>query len=144
MTDTLEAHEHTIRVRYAECDSMGYLHHARYLEYIEEARTEALRAQGVRYRDLEQDGVFFVVAQLSCRYHHPIRYDDLVTVRTTIQRFTRTRIDHAYQLFCDDRLACEAATTLACVGPDGKPRIMPDHIWSIHQESKPRRMKTLR
>ena len=138
MSDGTEAFEHRIRVRYAECDSMGYLHHARYLEYLEEARTEALRAQGVRYRDLEQEGVLFVVARLSCRYLLPIRYDDVVTVRTTIERFTRTRIDHAYEFTVDGRVASEAHTTLACVGRDGRPRVMPDRIWSIRQAVKPR------
>lgn len=141
MSDTPQAHLHTIRVRYAECDSMGYLHHARYFEYLEEARTEALRAQGFRYRDLEDGGVFFVVAKLSCRYHRPIRYDDVVTVQTTVERFTRTRIDHTYRLTCDGQLMSQAATTLACIGRDGKPRVMPDRIWASHQASKPRRSK---
>ena len=111
MTDTPEAHQHIIRVRYAECDAMGYLHHARYLEYLEEARTEALRALGFRYRDLEADGVFFVVAKLACRFLRPIRYDDRVTIRTSIERFTRTRIDHDYKLLCDDQLMAEEAET---------------------------------
>ncbi len=139
MIESSDVHEHAIRVRYAECDAMGYLHHARYLEYLEEARTEALRVRGFRYRDLEADGVFFVVARLSCRYHRPIRYDDVVTIQTSIDRFSRTRIDHAYRMLCDGELRYEAATTLACVGHDGRPRVMPDHLWSIHQESKPRR-----
>ncbi len=138
MSDGPEAFEHQIRVRYAECDSMGYLHHARYLEYLEEARTEALRAQGYRYRDLEREGVFFVVAKLSCRYRLPIRYDDVVTVRTTIERFTRTRIDHAYEFLVDGRTTSEANTTLACVGRDGKLRVMPDRLWSIRQRVRPR------
>ena len=139
MPEAGEAHVHTIRVRYAECDSMGYLHHARYFEYLEEARTEALRARGLCYRELEEGGVFFVVARLSCRYYRPIRYDDLVTVRTTVERFTRTRIDHAYQLSCNGQIMSEAATTLACVGRDGKPRVMPDRIWAMNQVSKSRR-----
>lgn len=134
-----EVHEHTIRVRYAECDAMGFLHHARYFEYLEEARTEALRARGVRYRDLEAAGVRYVVAKLSCRYHRPILYDDLVVIHTSVERFSRTRIDHAYRLLCDGALMSEAWTTLACIGSDGKPRVMPDHIWSMGQVSKPRR-----
>ena len=138
MSEPTDFHEHVIRVRYAECDSMGYLHHGKYFEYLEEARTEALRQRGFAYRDLEADGVFLVVAKLSCRYYHPIRYDDLVTVRTTIERFTRTRIDHAYQLFVNQTLTTEAATTLACVGRDGKLRVMPDRIWSLNQTAKPR------
>lgn len=139
MTDAIEAHEHRIRVRYAECDAMGYLHHANYLVYLEEARTAALRDQGIAYRDLESEGVFFVVARAESRFHRPIKYDDVVTIRTYIDRITRTRIDHRYEMCRDDHLMCEATTTLACVGRDGRPIVMPDRIWSIHQVAKPRR-----
>jgi len=140
MTDTPDAHEHRIRVRYAECDAMGYLHHANYLVYLEEARTQALREQGIAYRDLEREGVYFVVAVATCRYHRPIRYDDVVTVRTWIDRFTRTRIDHRYEIHRDGQLLFQATTTLACVGGDGRPIVMPDRIWSIRQVAKPRRV----
>jgi acyl-CoA thioester hydrolase len=139
MGDDRVVHEHQIRVRYAECDAMGYLHHAKYAEYLEEARTAALREQGVRYRDLEAEGVFYVVAKLSCRFMRAIHYDDVVTVRTSIERFTRTRIDHKYELLCDGRVTSEAQTTLACVGRDGRPMAMPDRIWSIHQHTEARR-----
>ena len=123
------SHEVQIRVRYAECDAMGYLHHAKYWEYFEHARTELLRAKGVRYRDLEARGVFFVVYKCSCTYRQPIRYDDLVTVRTRIGRMSRTRIDHTYEIVRVGEVCCVAATTLACVGPDGRPIIMPDDLW---------------
>jgi acyl-CoA thioester hydrolase len=139
MTGSGEVHDHPIRVRYAECDPMGYLHHAKYAEFMEEARTQALREQGFAYRELEASGVLFVVAKLSCRFLAPIRYDDVVIVRTQIVRFTRTRIDHTYEFIVDDQTRSYAETTLACVGRDGKPQIMPDHIWSINQSSKPRR-----
>jgi len=121
--------EVAIRVRYAECDAMGYLHHARYWDYFEQARTELLRSAGVRYRDLEAAGVFFVVYRCTCTYKRPIRYDDLVTVRVTVSRLTRTRIDHVYQVFRDGELCCEAGTTLACVGRDGRPIVMPESLW---------------
>jgi acyl-CoA thioester hydrolase len=118
-----------VRVRYAECDAFGYLHHAKYFEYLELARTELLRHQGVRYRDLEEQGVFFVVAKIECRYRAPIRYDDEVTIRVRVTRTTRTRVDHAYELVLADRLVTEATSTLACVGRDGRPILMPDHLW---------------
>ena len=73
---------------------MGYLHHARYWEYFEHARTELLRQNGCRYRDLEAGGVFFVVYKLACKYMKPIRYDDLVTVTVRVHRVRRTRVDH--------------------------------------------------
>ena len=139
MIEPTDYHEHSIRVRYVECDSMGYLHHARYFEFLEEARTEALREQGFRYRDLEAGGVMFVVAKLSCHYLRPIRYDDVVEVRTAVERFTRTRIDHSYRMMCNAEVMAEAWTTLACVGRDGRPIAMPDRIWSFHQACRSRR-----
>ena len=117
------------RVRYAETDAMGYLHHAKYWEYFEHARTELLRHNGFRYRDLEAEGVFFVVYKAACRYIGPIRYDDLVTVRVTVDRVTRTRVDHSYAVERDGERLTEATSTLACVGTDGSPRLMPDSLW---------------
>ena len=118
------------RVRYAECDAMGYLHHARYWEHFEHARTELLRKNGFRYRDLEAQGVCFVVYKAACRYLAPIRYDDVVNVTVKVERITRTRVDHTYEIHRDDELLCTASTTLACVGRDGRPRLMPDALWS--------------
>ena len=68
----------SIRVRYAETDAMGYLHHAQYFVYFEQGRTELLRLNGVRYRDMESRGIFYVVARLECRFRAPARYDDLL------------------------------------------------------------------
>ena len=119
-----------VRVRYAECDSMGYLHHGKYWEYFEIVRTDLLRRQGIRYRDLEASGVFFVVYKAACRYLLPIRYDDLVTVPARVVRVTRTRVDHEYEITRDDTRTCEATSTLACVGSDGRPIAMPPTLWS--------------
>jgi acyl-CoA thioester hydrolase len=119
-----------LRVRYAECDAMGYLHHAKYWEYFEHARTELLRLNGFRYRDLEAQGVFFVVYKATCTYVAPIRYDDVVVVTAQVDRVTRTRVDHSYVIERLGERMCEAVSTLACVGRDGRPRLMPDSLWS--------------
>jgi acyl-CoA thioester hydrolase len=118
------------RVRYAECDAFGYLHHAKYWEYFEHARTELLRARGIRYRDLEEKGVFFVVYKCACTYLRPVRYDDLVTVTARVGRISHTRVDHEYEVHRDGELTCQASTTLACVGRDGRPIVMPPDLWS--------------
>jgi len=118
------------RVRYAECDPMGYLHHAKYWEYFEHVRTELLRQNGVRYRDLEAEGILFVVYKTASKYILPVRYDDLVTVTVQVARITRTRVDYTYVVELDGQRMCEASTTLACVGRDGRPRLMPDTLWS--------------
>ena len=129
MNPVAQPFEVQVRVRYSECDAFGYLHHARYFEYLELARTELLRAQGRRYRDLEQQGVFFVVARIECRYKAPLRYDDVVTIRTRVVRTTRTRVDHEYEILVDGRVVSEASSTLACVGRNGRPTLMPDDLW---------------
>lgn len=109
---------------------MGHLHHARYWEYFETARTELLRERGFRYRDLEAEGTFFVVYKATCRYMRPVRYDDLVTVTVQVDRITRTRVDHSYEITRGGERLCEASSTVACVGRDGRPRLMPDALWS--------------
>jgi acyl-CoA thioester hydrolase len=129
MNEQVKENEVRIRVRYAECDPMGYLHHAKYFEYLELGRTELLRASGMSYQQLEAQGVFFVVAKLECRFKAPIKYDDVVRVRTRVERITRTRVDHSYRLYNDAGLATEAWSTLACVGRDGKPILMPPGLW---------------
>jgi acyl-CoA thioester hydrolase len=122
-----------IRVRYAECDPMGYLHHSKYFEYFEIGRTELLRLSGVRYRDLEERGILFVVAKVACRFRRPARYDDVLTLQVEITRQTRARIDHAYRLYREGVLLCEAESTLACVDRKGQILPIPEEIASAEQ-----------
>ncbi|HUU21092.1 MAG TPA: thioesterase family protein [Phycisphaerae bacterium] len=119
-----------IRVRYAEVDQMGVLHHSRCWVYFEMGRTELLRRAGVPYRDLEQAGVFFVVARCSAKYLLPARYDDELILTTRIAEMGRARIDHEYELKrkADGRLLATARTTLACVDRDGRLIPIPDSV----------------
>ncbi|MBN2559300.1 MAG: acyl-CoA thioesterase [Phycisphaerae bacterium] len=118
----------SIRVRYAESDPMGYLHHSKYFEYFEMGRTELLRQAGFRYRDMENRGFLFVVAKVECRFLAPARYDDELVLTTTIDRLTRARIDHSYVLRCGRTVLCEAKTTLACINRDGRLIPIPDEL----------------
>jgi acyl-CoA thioester hydrolase len=118
--------EITIRVRYAETDRMGLLHHANYLIYFEQGRTELLRSQGLVYKDLEDQGYLLVLTKADVKYRSPARYDDLLTLRTIIVRTTTVRVDHRYELFRDGVLLAEGNTTLACVDRDGHIQALPD------------------
>ena len=117
-----------IRVRYFECDPMGYLHHARYLEFFELGRTELLRRAGYSYRDMEQRGDFLVVARAQCKFIKPARYDDVVTLTTRIERVTSARIDHTYDMRRSGTLLCLGQTTLASVDGDGKLACIPEYL----------------
>ena len=120
-----ESHETTVRVRYAETDRMGLLHHANYFVYFELARTEMLRSKGVTYREVEDSGHFLVIIDLGCKYKKPAYYDDLLTIRTTVARVTHVKIVHEYQVFRDGELLAEGHSTLACVDRQGKPQALP-------------------
>lgn len=122
-----------IRVRYAESDPMGYLHHSKFFEYFEMGRTELLRQAGFRYRDLESQGVLFAVVKLECRFLAPGHYDDELVLTTTVKRMTRARIDHVYVLRRDDTVLCEASSTLACINPEGKLIPIPDELFRGHE-----------
>jgi acyl-CoA thioester hydrolase len=121
-----------LRVRYAEVDAMGALHHSRFWVYFEMGRTELLRAQGIAYRDLEAEGVLFVVAKCAARFHAPARYDDQLTLTTSITRTGAARIDHAYDLVrpADGVRIATAETTLACVDRAGQIIPIPDRMRS--------------
>jgi acyl-CoA thioester hydrolase len=121
-----------IRVRYAETDRMGLLHHANYLVYFEQARTELLRQGGGNYRSLEDAGFFLVIVKAEVKYKAPAHYDDVLTIRTTLTRATPVRLEHKYEVFDPDgKPLAEGATTLACVDRDGKLQAMPD--WLIRE-----------
>jgi len=127
--------ETTIRVRYAETDRMGLLHHANYLVYFEQARTELLRDQGLTYKDMEDAGFLLVLTKVEVRYKQPARYDDLLTIRTTVSRTTPIRIEHKYEVFCEGRLVAEGNTTLACIDREGKIQALPE--WFLERRVRP-------
>lgn len=130
-----------VRVRYAECDPMGVAYHGNYLPWMEIGRTELLRTSGVSYGTMEAEGFFLVITRCEVRYRRPVRYDDLVEVRTKVESTSRIKIRHTYELVLVERHGrapdptdpsvpadgvCAVATTeLACVGADGRPRELP-------------------
>ncbi len=113
------------RVRYVDCDPMGFVHHSVYPVWFETARTELLRSEGLAYSELEAAGTYLVVARLSLSFHQPARYDDVVEVTAQLDRTTGARIEHSYTIHRDQTLLCTGGTTLACVGNTGRPRPLP-------------------
>ncbi|MDX2199081.1 MAG: thioesterase family protein [Phycisphaerae bacterium] len=118
-----------LRVRYAETDAMGYLHHSNYLVYFEMGRTELLRLCGVSYREMEERGFFYVVAKIEVRYRVPARYDDEVTLYTWTEKLSPVRIDHRYRLQRGAELLTDASSTLVCVSREGRPVAAPDDVY---------------
>jgi acyl-CoA thioester hydrolase len=64
-------HIHHIRVRYADTDQMGYVYYGHYAYYYEEARSEAIRALGFPYKEMEQKGIMLPVTRMNVKYIAP-------------------------------------------------------------------------
>jgi acyl-CoA thioester hydrolase len=127
---TIESHTITVVPRYAETDKGGVIHHSVYPVWLEMGRTELLRANGLAYKDMEQAGVFFVVARLSIKYRRPALYDEQLKLETTCSKVTASRVEHTYRLMRSDGvLLAEADTTLACVSAEGKVRRIPEFMY---------------
>jgi acyl-CoA thioester hydrolase len=129
--------EISIRVRYAETDRMGLLHHANYLVFFEQGRIELLRSLGMTYKDLEDQGFLLVLTKIEVAYRSPARYDDLLTLRTIVERTTSVRIDHRYELLRDGTRLAEGKTTLACIDRDGRVQPLPDCLRSPRDTRPP-------
>jgi acyl-CoA thioester hydrolase len=87
----------TLRVRYAETDAQGIVHHSRYLVWFEEGRSDFLRQNGLRYTDFEKAGYFVVVARAEIDYKSPAFYEDEVCIETTLERRRGKVLEFSYR-----------------------------------------------
>jgi len=92
-----------VRVNYSEVDQMGVVYHARYLVWLDVARCEHLRRQGMSYGELEARGLRLAVSELRIRYRQPARYDDQVRVRCWVRECLPRRVTFGYALDLADR-----------------------------------------
>ncbi len=113
------------RVVYAECTVGDHIYHSRYLDILEAARGEFLRAAGHPVRVLQDTGFIFPVIEARLRYYRPARYDDqlLVEVRLTEVTALRLGVHHRVRLEAGT-LVLDAETRHVCTSPGEKPRRM--------------------
>ena len=128
---TIHSHTITIVPRYCETDQAGVVHHSVYPVWFEMGRTELLRANGLAYKDLEQAGVFFVVAELNIRYRRAAKYDEKLRLQTDCTDVTPSKIEHTYKLsrLSDGTILAEGSSILACVSSEGKIRRIPEFMY---------------
>jgi acyl-CoA thioester hydrolase len=117
-------HEHRLRVRYAETDQMGVVHHANYLLYLEESRTALMAARGCSYAELERSGWALPVRKAELRFRSPARYEEELVVRTWVQKLGPASVTFASEVWRDaDRtLVASGAIELACIDIRSSPR----------------------
>ena len=122
-----------VRVRYAETDQMGYVYYGNYATYFEVARVELLRSIGFTYKKLEEEGIMLPVFEFSIKYFKPAFYDDLLTIKTTLEYNDGARIRFHYEIFNESgSLLNKAETTLVFIDRrTNRPTIMPAKMKSV-------------
>lgn len=112
---------HVHRVRYRETDQQGVVYHTHYLDHFEAARTELLRAAGLPYRTLEEQGILFVVTEMGCRILKGAAYDQELMIDTSISEIAKASLHFDYVTHgSDGTIFVTGYTVLACL--DSKTR----------------------
>ena len=116
-----------VQVRYAETDQMGVAYYANHFIWFEVGRTDYIRRSGTTYREIEeQGGCYITVAEARCRYHAPVRYDDVLTVRTRLKSIRRRVLHFIYDVLAADGTKVATGETIHVVTDrQGKPRSLP-------------------
>jgi len=112
-----------IRVRYGETDKMGVVYYGNYSLYLEVARTELMRKIGLSYKSLEDIGIQLPVIHLESNYIKPSYYDEIITIKTTLNEVKGSRLTFDYELFnSNNEIINKSSTTLIFVNATtGKP-----------------------
>lgn len=121
----------TIRVRYAETDAMGVVHHAVYPVWMELGRSDLMRQLGQGYAEWEAQGVFIAVSELRMKYRAPAHYDEEVAVRTWVKEAGRRKVVFGYQVARGEARLAEGETVHLAMGPDGRGRTLTDAMLAL-------------
>lgn len=121
------------RVDYSETDQQGVVYHARYLVWLDVARTEHLRLAGMSYRDMEMSGHRLMVSELNIRYRYSARYDDPVRVRAWVRAVASRRVTFGYAVEHGDsgQLLATASTDLLVLDQAQRLVRMPDEVTAL-------------
>lgn len=123
-----EFSETLARVRYKDTDQMGMVYYGNYFTFFEIGRVEYMRQRGISYKRMErEDDSFIVVAEASCRYLRPARYDDLLRIRTRLSESRRRSIRFAYDILRDEdgEMLAQGETLHIICNREGRPKSLP-------------------
>jgi len=125
------AFSHRIRVRFAETDAMGIVHHSRYLLYLEEARVAYLRHLDRPYTAMRAEGVDHAVLECFLQYRAPLRFDEELDVHLVLAKVTRATFQLAYLVTVADEPRATAVTAHGAVNGEGRPVRLPAWLTAL-------------
>jgi acyl-CoA thioester hydrolase len=122
-----------VKVRYAETDQMGVAYYANYFVWFEVGRSQYCNDCGFSYRDMEREtGLFLIVAEASCRYKTPARYEDDLIIRTRVIDSTRRTLKFSYEIERADGAAVATGETLhVLINAEGRPSSFPEKYLTL-------------
>jgi len=128
--------ETEVRVRYAETDAQGIVYYSNYFVWFEVGRVDYFRELGLSYADLEREGLCFLIAEASCRYHAPAHFDELLMVRTWVEEVKSRSFVLAYEVVNKGtgKLLATGRTVQVFVNQEGKPIAIPPRIKALLEE----------
>lgn len=127
--------ETKLRVRYGETDQMGYVYYGNYAQFFEVGRVEWLRELGISYKSLEESKIMLPVINLNINYLKPAKYDDLLTIVTTLKKLPQVKITFSLEIYNQKNiLLSTGTTTLVFIDmiknkPTKAPQILIDKIY---------------
>jgi acyl-CoA thioester hydrolase len=132
MSEGAQTRIFALTVRYAETDAQGVAHHANYLVWFEEGRSEFLRQQGCFYSDMERDGFFVIVVQATVDYRAPSFYEDRITVATTLEKGKGRLLEFSYRATNQDGvLVAEGRTRHLIIDAERRLVTLPDRYQQL-------------
>jgi len=108
---------------------MGVAYYANYLVWFEVGRSQFCLDCGFSYRDMEREtGLYLIVAEAYCRYLAPARYEDDLTITTSVSELTRRTLRFSYEITRDQDAARVAwgETLHVLMTPGGRPASLPE------------------
>lgn len=88
-----------LTVRYAETDQMAIVHHSNYPVWYEAGRTDFIKAMGMSYSQIEEEGILFPLLELHCKYIQAAKYEDVVTIETTLTKLSMVKAEFSYKVY---------------------------------------------
>jgi acyl-CoA thioester hydrolase len=125
-----------IRTRFAETDAMGVIHHGAYAPFLEEARVAMLRAAGLPYEEIRQQGIELIVLELLIDYRRPLRFDEIVDVHVRVGEIARASFQLGYLLTVDQEVRSTGVTVHGAVDVSGRPVRLPLPLVTVLEESR--------
>lgn len=119
-------HLFAVRVYFEDTDFSGVVYHARYLHFMERARSDMLARVGIDQRSVQEAGQgAYAVTELDIKYRRPAKFDDALLVISTVELVRAASCFIHQTVMRGDEILTEARVTAAFVSPDGKPRRQP-------------------